>query len=219
MSASISASSTLFATTNAQREAKRTDLGQDSFLRLMTEQLKNQDPLKPLASNEFLGQLAQFSTVKGIENLQKTFAGVVSALGSDQNLKAADLIGRSALVAADYFQLDGSGAMDGAIFAPGPGTVTVDINDSQGQLVRRIQATASGAGDIDFHWDGKDANGVVMPTGQYQLQASYAGPTGSSAAIPMVAARIDSVSLTPSGLVLNLAGLGSIAFTAIRRLS
>src|SRR5699024_3114867 len=88
-----------------QARDRSTSLGQADFLRLMTEQLKNQDPLKPLDNNQFLGQLAQFSTVQGIDDMQSAMGSMASVMESDQTLRAASLVGREALVAADTVQL------------------------------------------------------------------------------------------------------------------
>lgn len=206
-------------------EKKRTELGQDAFLKLMTEQLKHQDPLKPLDGNQFMGQLAQFSTVKGIEGLQNQFENVAAALASDQSLKGAALIGHTALIPADRATLGAvvegqARGIDGAIFAEGAGTVSVEISDAGGQVIKRISVPASKAGDIDFHWDGTDAAGRAVPAGEYRFKANYIDSTQQSkAAIPMLAGRVDSVVMSPQGLILNLAGIGQIPLAGVRRIS
>jgi hypothetical protein len=75
-------------------------LGQEQFLKLMITQLNNQDPFKPLESGEFLGQLAQFGTVSGIQDLQQSFQGLAGSMQSNQALQAAGLVGRSVYVPA-----------------------------------------------------------------------------------------------------------------------
>src|SRR6476619_7844041 len=84
---------------------KSAALGQADFLRLMTEQLKNQDPLKPLDNAQFLGQLAQFSTVQGIDSMQGAMNSMASVMENDQALRAAALVGHDALVNADSLTL------------------------------------------------------------------------------------------------------------------
>lgn len=205
-------------------ETKRTEMGQDAFLRLMTEQLKHQDPMKPLDGNQFLGQLAQFSTVKGIEGLNKSFADVSAALSANQSLQGASMIGRSALIPADYANLGAEVAgqprgIDGAIFAEGAGTVRMEITDASGQKVRTLEVPASEAGDIDVHWDGTDAAGRAMPAGEYHFKATYLKSDGTAvAAVPMLSGRVDSVVLSPQGLILNLAGIGQVPLSAVRRI-
>ena len=75
--------------TAAAKKKSSTELGQQDFLSLMTAQLKNQDPTKPLDNNEFMSQMAQFSTVSGISDLNKSFATFASSLYSNQSLQAA----------------------------------------------------------------------------------------------------------------------------------
>ncbi len=222
----LAISSSDYAVQQAQAaEAKRTELGQDAFLRLMTEQLKHQDPLKPLDGNEFLGQLAQFSTVKGIEGLQTAFAAVAESLSADQALQGASLIGRSALIPADRATLGPAvegqeRGLDGAIFAEGAGVVALDITDAAGQVIKHIELPVTAAGDIDFHWDGTNAAGQPVQAGEYRFKASYTNTvTGkTTAAIPMLEGRVDSVVLSPQGLILNLAGIGQIPLSAVRRI-
>src|SRR6478736_7438076 len=85
--------------------SKKSSLGQADFLRLMTEQLKNQDPLKPLDNAQFLGQLAEFSTVQGIDSMQGAMNSMASVMENDQALRAAALVGHDALVNADSLTL------------------------------------------------------------------------------------------------------------------
>ena len=92
-------------------KARSNGMGQADFLRLMTEQMKNQDPLKPLEGQQFLAQLAQFSTVQGIEQMNSAMGAMASVMESDQTLRAAALVGREALVDANAFQYSGEGSV------------------------------------------------------------------------------------------------------------
>ena len=173
----------------SQAPARDTSLGQADFLRLMTEQLKNQDPLKPLQNAEFLGQLAQFSTVQGIDKMQGALSSVASVMESDQTLRAAALVGREALIV-----------------------------DASGATVRRTTVQADAAGGVAWEWDGRDDNGDPAAAGRYSIRATSGGGEDTESLAVGVAARIDSVSIEPQGLVLNLAGLGSHPLGAIRRI-
>lgn len=198
--------------------AAKKDLGQADFLRLMTEQLKNQDPLKPLSNTEFLGQLAQFSQVQGIQDMQASLQMVAGVMASDQSLRAASLVGHQAQVVVDKVALSTDGQIAGEIAATGTGTIDVRISDASGKLVRRISIDAASAGTQPFVWNGRDDNGVALPAGSYGIQATLG--TGADAA-PLettVAANIDSVSLSAQGLMLNLGALGSWPLSALRRL-
>lgn len=204
---------------NSSAPARDTSLGQADFLRLMTEQLKNQDPLKPLANAEFLGQLAQFSTVQGIDKMQGALGAVASVMESDQTLRAAALVGHDALVEADTLDLAAGQTLNGEITAPSAGPITIEIVDGSGQRVRQMTVQASTSGEQAWQWDGRDDAGQTAAGGRYTIRASTVGADAAAEALEVrVAARVDSVSIEPTGLVLNLSGLGSHPLSAIRRI-
>ncbi|MFC0677098.1 flagellar hook assembly protein FlgD [Lysobacter korlensis] len=202
----------------APQNKRSGDMGQADFLRLMTEQLKNQDPLKPLEGSQFLGQLAQFSTVQGIENMQKSLGAVASVMESDQTLRAAALVGHDALVDASTVSLQAGAGVRGEIVAQGAGPVQVDIVDAGGQVVQRMTVNSPGAGNVPFAWDGNTANGSAAPAGRYTVRAAAGSGADAEALDVRVAARVDSVSIEATGLVLNLNGLGSHPLSAVRRI-
>ena len=197
---------------------KADDLGQADFLRLMMEQLRNQDPLKPLDSNQFLGQLAQFSTVQGIQGLNSAFQSFADASLDDQALQAASLIGREALVSSSTFQLDEAGGLSGMIDVPAPGRVSIEITDASGAVVRRMSMEAASPGSQPFTWDGVTDGGEQAAAGIYRINARVGDGASAQAVETQINARIESVSFSRSGLILNLAGGGSIPFYAVRRI-
>lgn len=220
MSVSLDQMSQQFTRTQMeQAERRRTELGQDAFLRLMTEQLKYQDPLSPLDNAEFVSQMAQFSSVKGLQELQTSFNTLANNMTANQGLQAAALIGHNALIPADHGTYDGDSAVEGAVFADGPGWVVVEVKDAEGNLVRRVSVEATTQGDTSFSWDGTDQSGAPLPAGEYSFAASFIDSSGQmQEAVPMLSGRIDSVVLSSQGLVLNLAGLGPVPLSAVRRI-
>ncbi|MGY0620372.1 flagellar hook assembly protein FlgD [Lysobacter sp. A378] len=201
-----------------QQTARDTTLGQADFLRLMTEQLKNQDPLKPLDNNQFLGQLAQFSTVQGIEDMQSAMGSMASVMESDQTLRAASLVGREALVEADTVELAAGAGARGEVVAMAPGTVQIEIVDSAGAIVRKTTVEAGAAGNVAWEWDGRNDSGDPIAAGTYSIRASSGVGKEAEALDLRLAAHVDSVSIEPTGLVLNLSGLGSHPLSSIRRI-
>lgn len=197
---------------------RRTALGQADFLHLMTEQLKNQDPLKPLDNAQFLGQLAQFSTVQGIEQMQGAMNLMASVMESDQAFRAAALVGREALVDADSLDLAAGNGVRGEITAATAGPMQVEVVDASGAVVRRMTVEAPAAGAVPFAWDGRDDAGATAPSGRYTVRASSGTGSAEQGLDVRVAAQVDSVSIEATGLVLNLAGLGSVPLSAVRRL-
>ena len=205
-----------------QQASRSSSLGQADFLHLMTEQLKNQDPLKPLDNAQFLGQLAQFSTVQGIEGMQGAMGAMASVMESDQTLRAAALVGHDALVDVSSVELAEGAGLRGEVSAPSAGAVTFEVVDADGNAVRRMTLEADAAGSTPFDWDGRDDAGNVVPAGTYTFRAVAGGADPSAAGADLLdvraTARVDSVSIEPNGLFLNLAGMGSFPLSAIHRI-
>lgn len=195
-------------------------LGQEQFLMLMVAQLRNQDPFKPLESGEFLGQLAQFGTVSGIQDLQDSFQTLSGSLLSNQALQAAGLVGLSVFVPAQEAWLPPEGEVSGAVLNPdGARDITVGIYDFAGRLVRTVQADGDAA-RAGFHWDGLDANGERAAPGFYELRAM--GNVGGEviALEPMVRGQVESVSIDrySGALSLTVTGLGVVDLSKVRQI-
>ncbi len=193
-----------------------TEVGQNDFLRLMLEQLRNQDPLNPEKGAEFVAQLAQFSTVSGIEKLSAGFGELVDSLRGSQALSAAALVGGTALVAAERFTLGAdpqSGGLAGAIDVPTRGTVSIEVVNDAGAVVHSIDLGSRGPGLSDFAWDGRLGSGQRAPAGEYTVRARISGEP-----VPvMLEGRIRSVSVGAEGALLALEGLGSFPVNGVRR--
>jgi flagellar basal-body rod modification protein FlgD len=198
-------------------KTKSQSLGQDDFLKLMTTQMTHQDPTKPMDSTSFLAQIAQFSTVSGIQDLQKSFTSLSSSLTSSQSLQAASLVGHGVLVPSKTGYLDSSG-LAGAVDVPASGQVVVEITDASGQVVRRLDYGQQAAGSTYFNWDGKNGSGTQLPVGSYGIRATVTNNGSSQAADTLAAGMVQSVALGTNGLSLNLAGMGAVAFSNVRQI-
>ena len=224
MSFDVNVANGIGLTSSPQTQSRmgKSDLTQADFLRLMTEQLKNQDPLKPLSNAEFVSQMAQMSTAQGVGDLETAIDNMAGAFNSDQALRGASLIGRSALVETDRLPLaaDAEGVLSasGIAAAPGSGPMSIEIIAPNGALVRRLQVQAQGAGDVPFAWDGRNDQGQAMPPGTYRMRATFGEGRDSQAVGTGTMAPIDSVTLDPQGMLLNLRGLGTAPLSAIRRI-
>jgi flagellar basal-body rod modification protein FlgD len=194
------------------------DLDVNDFLTLMTTQLKNQDPMKPLDSTEFVSQLAQFGTVSGIQSMQSNISALADALRSSQTLSGATLIGRDVLAPASSYTLGSAGSMVGALdLTAGTSNIQVAVKDASGQVVRHIQVP-QGNGLTTFTWDGTTDAGERAAPGTYDVNvtADNAGTNGTLQ--PLLAAQVDSVSVDTNGaLTLNTATLGPIALNDVRQ--
>jgi flagellar basal-body rod modification protein FlgD len=150
---------------------KKDALGQDAFLELMVTQLKNQDPFKPVDPSQFLGQLAQFGTVTGIQDMQKSIGTLADSLRSSQVLGGTSLVGHDVLAVADTATLGATGQISGAVTNPeGTSAAVMVVTDASGQLVKRIPLSSQ-QGTVEFTWDGNTDLGVRAPAGSYTMTA------------------------------------------------
>jgi len=195
------------------------ELGQNEFMKLMLAQLKNQDPMHAMDPSQFLGQLAQFSTVTGIQGLQNSFSTFSDSMRSTQVLQGATMVGRDVLVAGDEAPLGAEGNLIGAIDVPDEATsVKVNVRDSAGQLVRTLALPADSSGVTPFSWDGVAEDGTRAPAGTYKLEA-IASAGGKSASLEtLLAGHVSSVTIDASnGLSLNTSNLGTFSLSQVRR--
>lgn len=203
---------------SSSKSSKQQTLGQQDFLKLMTVQIQNQDPLKPMENTEFFSQIAQFSTVSGIEKLQGSFSTLANQLTSSQSLQAAALIGRDVLTPSKVGVLYDTG-LEGAIDVPSSGAVKLEVRDADGALVRTLNLGTQPAGQISFNWDGIGANGAALPPGRYQIAATVQGAgTAAIAAKTYALDRVASVSTGASGLSVQMLNLGEVAFGDVTRI-
>jgi len=194
------------------------DLGQQDFLTLMITQFQNQDPFEPLDNGEFLGQLAQFSTVSGIESLNNSFAGLSGSMQDNQALQAAGLVGRSVLAVTDIGYLGDTGALKGGLELDSSASdVQIDIVDESGALVQRLSLGQQPPGLVSFSWDGIDSEGNRADDGQYQISARVIRGSNIESAATVIEAEIESVTLGQfgGGMSLNLEGGLSMALGQI----
>lgn len=203
----------------ASGNAKQADqLGINEFLHLMTVQLRNQDPMKPLDATEFVAQLAQFGSVSGIQDMQGSIESLASSLRSNQVLNGAALVGREVLCAASDTTIVAGETVRGQIDVPeGTSNLTIVVKDAQGQAVRTMTATP-GAGVNSFEWDGLTSDGDVAPSGTYQIEA-VANIGGSSYSLEtLLTTRVASVSIDSLGTNLTLnTGIGTVSLADVRR--
>jgi flagellar basal-body rod modification protein FlgD len=207
-------------TPKVQTAAEANALGQDSFLKLLTEQLKNQDPFDPVKNENMVAQMAQFSSVAGISEMNKTLKDVSTQLNTANASQAISYVGKTVLVEGDTAFPNTDGTMNAVLpLGESADDVQVQISDSAGNLLRTLNYGAQGAGDLGIDWDGKSESGGEAPAGPYKLAASVLR-NGTRVASPLnVWAPVTSVSLGSDGSspTLNLAGLGAKPLSAVRQ--
>ncbi|MBX2878914.1 MAG: flagellar hook assembly protein FlgD [Granulosicoccus sp.] len=175
-------------------ELNKKELGQSDFLELMMAQLQNQDPMKPMDNGEFLGQMAQFSTVNGIDDMKNSMEKLSATYASNQTLQSIQLVGKQVLVESRTLEL-GPNQSTGGEFEIDSGStdVKLSIADSSGTIVKQTDLGAYPAGQHNFTWDGLDNNGDRVPEGMYTVQISHLANDEYKSATVLSNRTVDSV--------------------------
>ncbi len=204
---------------------KKQNLDQTDFLKLLTTQMQNQDPMKPMDNTQFVAQMAQFSSLQGIQDLNETVSGFESSVQSNQVMQAASLVGKAAMVKGDTAQMyhmqqaDGSAAPSGILGAvdvpTGASKMSVEITNASGQVVKSIDVPVNGSDRPSFSWDGRLKDGRMAPEGNYKVNASATVDGKGQAPQTYVGAVISSVGVTKNGPELNLDGLSSVKLSDV----
>ena len=211
--------SNLFATYGAKNTAKpATDDLQDRFLKLLVTQMKNQDPLNPLDNAQVTSQLAQISTVNGIEKLNATIETMASSFNAGQSLQAANMIGKDVLVPGSLLRVAGGGGMFGVDLAQAADQVKVTIHDASGRAIRTMDLDSQAAGPLALAWDGKTADGTQAADGAYSISVSALRGDQKVDAQPLAFGSVQSISQGNEGVRLNVGTLGTVGLTDIKQI-
>ncbi|MGE5314758.1 MAG: flagellar hook assembly protein FlgD [Acidobacteriota bacterium] len=187
--------------------ASKNILGKDDFLKLLIQQLKYQDPLNPMDGAEYAAQLAQFSSVEQLANINDSLKTSIDAnyllSQSVNNTLSASLIGKDVKLTANSFAYDGSTDVSLGYTLPGAvAGVTVSVYDEKGAKVREISGSDLSAGDHEIEWDGKDDAGASLPEGKYTFRIAATDSNGSAVTTnQFLWGTIDAVRFTPQGTV------------------
>ncbi len=156
-----------------------TDVSKDDFLKLLITQMQNQDPLNPMDDTTFLSQLAQFSSLEQMQNLNEAFSQSMGLTQTMSNSAAAGLIGRKIQASGNSVSLaaGGSASLQYSL-AQQAQSVTIAISNSSGQVVRTIASAAGAQGSNNVAWDGRDNAGTAQPAGTYTYQVTATDANG-----------------------------------------
>ena len=213
------AASTLFTSYNTQNAAKpAAEDPQDRFLKLLVTQMKNQDPLNPLDNAQVTSQLAQISTVNGIEKLNATMESMAGGMTAGQSLQAASMIGHSVLVPGSALQLAGGGGVFGVDLAQAADQVKVTILDASGRAVQVMDLGAQAAGSLPLTWDGKTSDGTQAADGGYTVSVSAQRGDQPVNAQTLAFGTVQGVTQGSQGVQLNVGPLGSTGLADVKQI-
>jgi flagellar basal-body rod modification protein FlgD len=202
--------------------AKKTneDMGKQEFLTLFTAQLQNQNPLEPVKNEAFVAQLAQFSQLEALTNMQSSLDTFVTSMSGERMLGSASLIGKKVAVTDTPTQLTSGGTIDGSIDLPmGASGIQVSVFDSQGRLVQDLIAGPQTPGTTPISWDGKDAAENPVPSGLYRLSAK-AVVNGQTTDVPVTTlSTVRAISSNPAdgSVSVEVDGGKTVLLTDVKR--
>jgi len=180
-------------------------LDQNSYLQLMTAQLKYQDPFAPMDNSQMVAQMAQFSQLAGQTEANTTLNSIASSLNGARLSDAASWIGKSMLVKSSAVAPNVGGDYAGQLTLPADSDdVSIDLVDSAGGIVKTLDLGARKAGDVPFYWDGRDADGNQVQAGALTMSVRGASPSQTAswatiAAVQSPASGADAKLITTLG--------------------
>lgn len=216
---STSASTAASALTTPVVSAKNTVAeSQDRFLKLLVTQMKNQDPLNPMDNAQVTSQMAQLSTVSGIDKLNATLQALSSSMIASQSMQAANMIGHVVMVPGSSMELvngKGSAAVD---LSQPADSVSVAVSDASGKVVRNMQLGSQGSGAMPFQWDGMNDAGQLLADGSYKFTATAQLGGVKSNASTMSYGLVSSVMQGTQGATLNVGALGEVSLASVKQI-
>jgi flagellar basal-body rod modification protein FlgD len=220
----ISSSTSSLYSTGALNTTTQQALGKQEFLQLLVTQLKNQDPLSPMESQEFASQLAEFTSVETLtsidERLEENTNTDLLLMQSIQNTMAASFIGKEVTALSDdiYLEADKDATLRYKLGANAD-KVTVTISDANGKVVRTIVTGSVTSGENSLAWDGKNDSGEKLASGNFTYTVTAVDAEGDSvASLTFCKALITSVGYQ-SGTAVLVAGGVEIPFANVMQIS
>ncbi len=195
-------------------------LGKDDFLKLLVTQMKNQDPLDPMDGTEYTAQLAQFSSLEVLQNIDAEIQKLKIAQASANTSRASDYLGKTVTAAGDSFELADGAISDFRFKVDSSAAETfVKIYNSAGGFVTSIDTGARAAGEHVITWDGKDSQGIQAQDGTYSAEVIAADGNGNPVDVETVfSGRAVEINFR-DGTAYIMVGSREVSLDDVRRIS
>lgn len=191
---------------------------QDRFLKLLVTQMKNQDPLNPMDNAQVTSQMAQLSTVSGIDKLNKTLEALSNSMIASRLMQAASMIGHIVLAPGSKMELKNGKGAAALELKQAADNVSVQIKDAAGNVVRNLNLGNQQAGIVPVQWDGMNDANAELADGNYQLSASARLGGSKSGVNTLSYGLVNGVVQKPDGANLNVEQLGEIGMDAVKQI-
>ncbi len=198
--------------------AQETKKMSTDFMTMLVAQMKYQDPTKPVDSAQMTSQLAQISTVDGINKLNTSMSALAASLSSNQALQASSLIGKHVMAPGNGVELSGGQSQFGVQLDTAADSVKVNILNAAGQVVNTMSLGGHEAGMMPVTWNGTSSNATKLPDGHYSFQVAAVSGGQPVGATGMEYAAVQSVSNSTSGVLLNLSNNKSVGAGAVQQI-
>jgi flagellar basal-body rod modification protein FlgD len=199
---------------------------QNKFLKLLTTQMRHQDPLNPLSNAELTSQLAQISTLESLENMRSTLLAITGQIDVSKSLNAVSLLDKGVLVPGNKILLGTSPTDPHARAATPAGVelradaakVEVKILDAAGNLVCKLDLGMQKAGVLSIAWDGKNDAGMAVSDGAYNMTVTASDAEGKAiSAEALTFGKVQSLAYAGPELKLDLGLAGQTGLSNIRK--
>ncbi len=185
----------------------------DRFLKLLVTQLKNQDPLNPTDNAQMTSQMAQISTVSGIEKLNTTVAGLNTQFVQMQMMQGASLVGKDVILKGDKLSVK-QGVAEGMFeIASAADRVTAEVLSPTGAVVDTLNLGAQGSGRHSFSWP---AGAAISETAGYRFRITANSGAASVSSTALMKDQVDAVNTSGSSLTLELVRSGKVAYSQVQ---
>ena len=203
----------------SQKPASKDNLGQEDFLKLMTTQLQNQDPFAPMENAEFIGQMAQFSTVTGIAEMGEALKSISSQINEFRIATASTMLGSSVMIPGNYARIDSEQTIHGMIDLPKASARTeVRFTDASGNILHSKELGAQASGLVGFSWEDIPAD-IADNNEAIRIEAFADFGNGIESLTPSVFAEVLAASTgdETQGVVLDVRDYGQILASDVQK--
>jgi flagellar basal-body rod modification protein FlgD len=213
----------LIASLNAKRNSTSNAEGsvaatEDRFLKLLVTQMKNQDPLNPMDNAQVTSQMAQLSTVSGIDKLNATLKALSDNMSVGQSVAATSMIGHGVLIPGSSIELKDGKAIAGIELTQSADSVKIFVQDAAGNIVSTLKMGPQKAGVVPLAWDGQTDAGTAAANGTYKFSAEAVVAGKKTSIDTLTFGVVNAVTPGASGATLNVGTAGSVEMSAVKQI-
>ncbi len=211
----INKAANISTTDKSSSESKSKTLGQEDFLTLLVAQMENQDPLAPQEGAEFTSQLAQFSSLEQLTNLNGGMNSLVNNFNNSEKLSSLNTIGKEVAYKSDSVLYSGDPVHLGYTLDGPAEAVTIQLRHN-GEIIATLDGTGLNKGNHYLDWDGKTNSGEAAPEGEYQIVVSTElAEDSKTTASPLLKAEVTGIDFNNENQTTLLTKAGEITYSSI----